>query len=58
MLIQTLTHRWHKNYIRLVNERKEQGDEPGIADPELRLPPAILGAVMVPIGLFWFGWST
>jgi hypothetical protein len=25
--------------------------------PEARLPPAILGAVLLPIGLFWFAWT-
>ena len=36
---------WHKVYIRLVRDGPE---------PEHRLPPAIFGAVLVPIGLFWF----
>lgn len=49
---------WHKNYVRLVRNREKNGGEPGGADPEFRLPPAIAGAVMVPIGLFWFGWTT
>lgn len=25
--------------------------------PEWRLPPMVPGAVMVPIGFFWYGWS-
>ena len=25
--------------------------------PEHRLPPLILGAFLIPIGLFWYGWS-
>lgn len=29
----------------------------GVAEPEIRLPLAILGSLLVPIGLFWFGWS-
>ena len=53
-----LPHRWHKNYVRLVNQRESQGGEPGGAEPEYRLPPAIGGALLVPIGLFWFGWTT
>ena len=24
--------------------------------PEERLPPMIIGAIVLPIGLFWFGW--
>lgn len=29
----------------------------GFAPPEARLPPAMVGAVTIPIGLFWFGWT-
>ncbi|KAH6610383.1 MFS multidrug transporter [Trichoderma cornu-damae] len=29
----------------------------GVAPPEARLPPAILGSVLIPIGLFWFAWT-
>ncbi|KAG5981923.1 hypothetical protein E4U54_006450 [Claviceps lovelessii] len=29
----------------------------GVAPPECRLPPAILGAVLLPCGLFWFAWT-
>lgn len=49
---------WHKNYVRLIRNREEATGEVGGSEPEYRLPPAILGAVLVPIGLFWFGWST
>ncbi|KAM4062962.1 major facilitator superfamily protein [Hirsutella rhossiliensis] len=28
------------------------------SEPEFRLPPAILGSLLVPVGLFMFGWST
>lgn len=27
------------------------------APPEARLPPAIIGAVLLPVGLFWFSWT-
>ena len=30
----------------------------GEAPPEARLPPAILGSILLPIGLFWFAWSS
>jgi len=49
---------WHKNYVRLIRNRELATGEVGGSEPEYRLPPAILGAVLVPIGLFWFGWST
>ncbi|KAL1844514.1 hypothetical protein VTK73DRAFT_2389 [Phialemonium thermophilum] len=29
----------------------------GFAPPEARLPPAIVGSVALPIGLFWFAWT-
>lgn len=29
----------------------------GPMKPEYRLPPLMLGAFLVPIGLFWYGWS-
>ncbi|KAI0125858.1 major facilitator superfamily domain-containing protein [Xylariales sp. AK1849] len=40
-----------KRYANLVT--KYNGDVP----PEARLPPAMLGSVALPIGLFWFAWS-
>jgi len=29
----------------------------GFAPPEARLPPAMIGGVALPIGLFWFAWT-
>jgi hypothetical protein len=29
----------------------------GESKPEYRLPPMIVGAFLVPIGLFWYGWT-
>ncbi|KAF7585396.1 hypothetical protein BBP40_011027 [Aspergillus hancockii] len=29
----------------------------GQAEPEFRLPPLIPGSFLIPIGLFWYGWS-
>ncbi|KAL2201253.1 major facilitator superfamily domain-containing protein [Corynascus similis CBS 632.67] len=29
----------------------------GMAPAEARLPPAIIGSVLLPIGLFWFAWT-
>ncbi|KAG9233387.1 bicyclomycin resistance protein [Amylocarpus encephaloides] len=38
---------------------KEAGMEPPAkGEPEFRLPPAIMGAVFVTAGIFWFGWAT
>lgn len=36
---------------RLAKDRGEME-----APPEARLPPAILGTIVIPIGLFWFAW--
>jgi MFS family permease len=30
----------------------------GKSEPEYRLPSGILGGILVPIGLFWFSWTT
>ncbi|EON68174.1 hypothetical protein W97_07323 [Coniosporium apollinis CBS 100218] len=49
---------WRRNYTRLVRKREAQGGEPGGSEPEFRLPPTIVGAILVPIGLFGFGWTT
>lgn len=45
---------WHKNYLRLVQKAEERDGELGGWEPEYRLPPAIAGGIMVPIGLFWY----
>ncbi|KAH8598678.1 polyamine transporter 1 [Bisporella sp. PMI_857] len=29
----------------------------GNAQPEARLPPAIIGSILLPVGLFWFAWT-
>jgi len=49
---------WHKNYVRLIKNREDETGEVGGSEPEYRLPPAIAGAILVPIGLFIFGWTT
>ena len=44
---------WHKNYLRLVQEKEKKDGKTGDSEPEYRLPPAIAGGMIVPIGLFW-----
>ena len=39
---------------RYQNTQKRHG---GFAPPEARLPPVMLAAVTIPIGLFWFAWT-
>lgn len=29
----------------------------GVMKPEYRLPPLIPGGFLIPIGLFWYGWT-
>jgi multidrug resistance protein len=41
----------NKRYLRI----EEEND--GEAPPEARLPPAAVGAVALPIGMFWFAWT-
>lgn len=45
---------WDRNYARLLESHEKEGGEPGGSEPEYRLPPAIAGAFLVPIGLFWY----
>jgi len=44
---------WRKNYRRLVRQ-----SEDGVSQPEFRLPPTIFGAILSPIALFCFAWTT
>jgi hypothetical protein len=39
---------------RYANVEKQQNGE---ASPEARLPLAMIGAVSLPIGMFWFAWT-
>jgi DHA1 family multidrug resistance protein-like MFS transporter len=39
------------NFTRAFNKH-------GKAIPEERLPPMIVGAIALPVGLFWFGWTS
>lgn len=41
----------NKRYMKVAD--KHQGKAP----PEARLPPAMLGSVFLPVGLFWFAWT-
>ncbi|KIW67232.1 hypothetical protein, variant [Phialophora macrospora] len=50
---------WHKNYLKLVQRLEEKTGDPDVKpEPEFRLPTAMFGGILVPIGLFWFGWTT
>ncbi|KAM5386413.1 hypothetical protein ACJZ2D_000376 [Fusarium nematophilum] len=47
---------WTRTRTYLVGRQKQHTGE-AVSQPEYQLPPAILGAVFIPIGLFWFGWT-
>lgn len=42
----------HKRYARLSAARR------GPLDPEDRLPVAMVASIFIPVGLFWFAWTT
>lgn len=42
----------NNRYSRLLASQK------GSVDPEARLPMGSLGSVFIPVGLFWFAWTT
>jgi len=42
----------NKRYLRCIEKSGT-----GFAAPEDRLPPAMVGAITLPIGLFWFAWT-
>jgi multidrug resistance protein len=37
--------------------QRVQASSNGVAPPEARLPPAMVGGIAIPIGLFWFAWT-
>ncbi|KAA8909982.1 major facilitator superfamily domain-containing protein [Sphaerosporella brunnea] len=46
---------WARLRLRQVARNPHGG---GKSEPEFRLPAGIVGGVLVPVGLFWFSWST
>jgi hypothetical protein len=49
---------WHKMRGHLMAKLEQETGVPGASEPEFRLLPALAGGVLVPAGLFIFGWST
>jgi MFS family permease len=49
---------WHSIRDRLVHRLEVETGIQGASEPEFRLPPAILGAALVSVGLFMFAWTT
>ncbi|KAJ9318965.1 hypothetical protein DTO271D3_553 [Paecilomyces variotii] len=48
---------WRRNYARLELKHEQRKGVKGDFQPEWRLPPAIVGAPLVTIGLFIFAWT-
>ncbi|KAH7329148.1 major facilitator superfamily transporter [Stachybotrys elegans] len=52
MFLAVLGALWdNKRYTRIASKSG------GVAAPEVRLPPAIVGSILLPIGEFWFAWT-
>ncbi|KAG5913155.1 hypothetical protein E4U42_001418, partial [Claviceps africana] len=49
---------WHRVRARLVDGLEAETGVEGASEPEFRLPPAIVGSLLVPTGLFMFAWSS
>lgn len=49
---------WVKIRAQLIEKNEKVTGIEGKAEPEYRLPSAILGSFLVTIGLFWFGWAS
>ncbi|PKS12618.1 hypothetical protein jhhlp_000826 [Lomentospora prolificans] len=49
---------WRRIRVRLVSKLGEKSTATGASEPEFRLPPAIAGSILVPIGLFMFAWTS
>ena len=41
----------NKRYVRIMDEHQ------GFAPPEARLPPAMIGGILFPVGMIWFAWT-
>ncbi|CAK7201111.1 hypothetical protein SEUCBS139899_003813 [Sporothrix eucalyptigena] len=42
----------------MVKRQRERGLDAPVSEPEDRLPSVMVGALLVPIGIFWFGWTS
>ncbi|KAL5592415.1 hypothetical protein FOBRF1_013441 [Fusarium oxysporum] len=49
---------WRRIRVYLIEKHDRETGVENISEPEFRLPPAILGSLLVPIGLFMFAWTS
>ena len=47
---------WGRIRARLIAKKAAETGEEG-SEPEFRLPVAIAGSLLVPVGMFWFSWT-
>lgn len=48
---------WIRTRLNLMAKLGEGGNSSAEGEPEFRLPPAIVGSVIAPVGLFIFAWT-
>lgn len=49
---------WHRQWMSAMAKEKAKHGPEYKPQPELRLPPAIVGGPMLTVALFWFAWTT
>lgn len=49
--------RWGAIYHRLLKRQEQETGKVGGAEPEYRLPSAIIGAPLIVVGMLWFAWT-
>ncbi|KAG6178292.1 hypothetical protein E4U36_006538 [Claviceps purpurea] len=49
---------WYRVRSKLVDKLEAETGVQGASEPEFRLPPAIMGSLLVPAGILMFGWSS
>lgn len=49
---------WHRVRLGLTSKLEKETGIQGISEPEFRLPPAVCGAIVAPIGVFIFAWTS
>jgi MFS family permease len=52
------TPHWQRHYLLSMKKGQRTGSVDGEVEPECRLPQVMAGAVLVPVGLFFFGFTT
>ncbi|OGE54339.1 hypothetical protein PENARI_c006G02618 [Penicillium arizonense] len=49
---------WNNARNHLVQKKEQETGIQGASEPEFRLPAAMVGSLIVPVGMFMFGWTT